>query len=86
MKKVLLLASLLAFGAANAQQTTMEHKSGGKTQVKTDSTGSQVKSTSKSTGNESNTESHKTNVDRVKQEGKDRGDPVTKQSGKAVRQ
>lgn len=85
MKKlILLIASLLIFGAAHAQKTTMEHKSGGKTHVKTDSNGTQMKSTSKSTGNESNSQGHKANVDRVKQEGKDRGDPVVKQDGKSV--
>jgi hypothetical protein len=86
MNKKAFLIFLLAFGAANAQQTTMQHKSGGKTQVKTDSTGTQVKSTSKSTGNERNVESHQANVNRVKKEGRDRGDPVVKQSGKAVKQ
>lgn len=82
MKLLVLTVSLACLGIAHAQTTTLEHKSGGKTEVKTTSTGTEVKSTSKSTGDEKNTQGHKENVDRVKKEGRDRGDPVVKTSGK----
>ena len=85
MKKLPVLVALLALGVANAETTTLEHKSGGKTEVRTTAIGTEVKSTSKSTGGESNTQGNKTNVARVKQEGRDRGDPVVKQNGKAVK-
>lgn len=85
MKKLLLAACLLSLGVAHAQKTTLEHASGGKTTVSTDKDGTKVQSTSKSSGGESNAGGHKENVDRVKQEGKDRGDKVTKENGKAVK-
>ncbi len=82
MKHLVLIASLVALGVSHAQTTTLEHKSGGKTEVKTTPSGTDVKSTSKSTGDEKNTQGHKENVERVKKDGKDRGDPVVKETPK----
>jgi endonuclease I len=81
MKK-LICAALIAFMPllALAETSTMTHKDGSRTIVVSDSTGSRVdnyaKGATKPSGSETNAESHKANVDRVVQEGKDKGNPV----------
>lgn len=83
MKYLVLIALLLSLGVAHAKTTSLVHKSGGTTEVTTTPRGTDVKSTSMSSGDEKNTQGHKKNVDRVKQEGDDRGDPVVKPNGRA---
>jgi hypothetical protein len=72
--------------AASAATTEMTHKDGSKTTVSSDKTGSRVDTTAKGSdkpsGSETNAGSHKENVDRVKQEGKDKHNPVTKEAKK----
>lgn len=67
---------LLAF----AETATMTHKDGAKTVVVSNSSGSRVdtyaKGATKPSGSETNAESLKANVDRIIQEGKDKGNPV----------
>jgi endonuclease I len=81
MKK-LICAALISLMPllALAETSTMTHKDGSKTVVVSISTGSRVdtyaKGATKPSGSETNAESHKVNVDRVIQEGKDKGNPV----------
>ena len=81
MKK-LICAALIALMPllALAETSTMTHKDGSMTVVVSNSTGSRVgtyaKGATKPSGNETNAEGHKANVDRIIQEGKDKGNPV----------
>lgn len=81
MKKLICVALIsLTPLLALAETSTMTHKDGSKTVVVSISTGSRVdtyaKGATKPSGSETNAESHKANVDRIIQEGKDKGNPV----------
>lgn len=88
MKILLAFALTVACAVSIAQTTKLEHKSGSTTTVKTTKDGSDVTGKSKNggqpSGTEKNTAGHKENVERVKAEGKAKGDPVTKVNGKSV--
>ena len=79
---IFITVSCLLSASAFSQTTTMKHKDGSTTTVKSDKSNTTVETTAKGaktpSGSETNAGSHKENTQRVKQEGNDKGNPVTK--------